>query len=112
MPIQKRSVFSVILLSIITCGIYIIYWFYVTAKELQMATGRNQFSPALIVLLAIFITPAATVLIALEANERLNDIRTAKGMPTVDNAVVWILLGLLIFPVQMGLIQHEINQVA
>ncbi|HRF70546.1 MAG: DUF4234 domain-containing protein [Anaeroplasmataceae bacterium] len=32
---QNRSVVTVVLLSIFTCGIYSIYWFYVTANELN-----------------------------------------------------------------------------
>ena len=31
----KRSVINVILFSILSCGIYTIYWFYVTAEELN-----------------------------------------------------------------------------
>ena len=31
----KREVMSVIFLSIFTCGIYAIYWYYVTAEELN-----------------------------------------------------------------------------
>ena len=32
---KERSVVSVLLLSIFTCGIYAIYWTYATAKELN-----------------------------------------------------------------------------
>lgn len=32
---SKRSVLSVVILSFITCGIYAIYWFYVSAKQLN-----------------------------------------------------------------------------
>ncbi|MBQ7364796.1 MAG: DUF4234 domain-containing protein [Clostridia bacterium] len=112
MPITQRSVVKVILFSIITCGIYMLYWMYVTAKELQTATGRSQFSPAIILVLAIFVAPVACVLLAMECNDRLNDIRAAKGMPPADNMVLWIVLGILLPIVQFALIQNEINQVA
>lgn len=32
---NKRDIVSVILLSIFTCGIYSIYWYYVTAEEMN-----------------------------------------------------------------------------
>lgn len=112
MPIQKRSIVSVILFSIITCGIYGLYWMYQVAKELQLATGKSQFSPAIILVLGLFISPVGFVLLAMECNDRLNDIRAAKGMPPADNMVLWVVLGILLPIVQVALIQNEINQVA
>ncbi len=40
---NKREVISVILLSIFTCGIYSIYWYYVTTEEMndEDKTGEN-----------------------------------------------------------------------
>ena len=112
MPIQKRSIVSVILFSIITCGIYGLYWMYQVAKELQLATGKSQFSPAIILVLGLFVSPVGFVLLAMECNDRLNDIRAAKGMPPADNMVLWVVLGILLPIVQVALIQNEINQVA
>ena len=112
MPIQKRSIVSVILFTIITCGIYGLYWMYQVAKELQLATGKSQFSPAIILVLGLFVSPVGFVLLAMECNDRLNDIRAAKGMPPADNMVLWVVLGILLPIVQVALIQNEINQVA
>ena len=37
----KRGVMTVILLSIFTCGIYAIYWYYVTAEELNRVEQKE-----------------------------------------------------------------------
>ncbi len=112
MPITKRGLVTVVLLSLVTCGIYMLYWLYVTTRELQTATGRSQFTPVVILILSLLFTPVGLVLFAMEANARLNDIRAAKGMPPADNQVIWIVLGILLPIVQIPLIQNEINVVA
>ncbi len=112
MPMTKRSVLSVILFSIITCGIYSLYWVYVTTRDLQLASGKVRFSAGLILVLSIFVAPAGFVLFALEANDDMNAIRAAKGLAPVDNSVLWVVLCLLIGIVGIAIIQNEINTVA
>ncbi len=39
--ISRRSPLSVILLTIITCGLYLIYWYYKIYKELKLFTNKT-----------------------------------------------------------------------
>lgn len=39
---QVRSVAMVVLLGIITCGIYSFYWIYATSKEVAVASGEKD----------------------------------------------------------------------
>ena len=41
MVLEKRSVASVILLSIITCGFYLLFWYARVYQELRFFTGRT-----------------------------------------------------------------------
>lgn len=41
----KRSPVNVILLSIVTCGIYGIWWLYNAGKEINQALGREAVNP-------------------------------------------------------------------
>lgn len=43
----QRSPITIILLSIVTCGIYFIYWLYVTSKEINDALGREEINTVL-----------------------------------------------------------------
>lgn len=45
--IKYRSMPVQVLLVIVTLGIYVLYWFYQTAEEMQDATGDHSGSPAL-----------------------------------------------------------------
>lgn len=112
MNLTKRGIVQVVIFSIITCGIYMFYWTYVTARDLQTAAGTSRFSPVLILLLTILVSPVGFVLLALEADDCLNAIRAQRMLPAADNKVVWIVLGILLPIVEVALVQNEINNIA
>ena len=49
--IKKRNMLAQVLLTIITLGIYVPYWFYQVSMEMKDVTGDTQASPALWVVL-------------------------------------------------------------
>lgn len=44
---KKRNMLMQVLLMIVTCGLYSIYWFYVITEELKQITNDAEASPAL-----------------------------------------------------------------
>lgn len=108
--IQKRSVLSVILLSIVTCGIYMVWWTYVTCSALQREGGKTSIPPVVTTLLMLF-TGFGGILLGIDADDNVNAIKAARGMYTTDNKVLWIVLGFFFPIVTVGLVQHEINQI-
>lgn len=105
-----RSVATVIILTIVTCGIYGLYWLYVTADGLENYGRTGSISPAVQLVLAIFISIAGFVLFGIAANDNLNSIRAQRSLMPVDNKVVYIILGVFIPIVLIGLVQNEINK--
>lgn len=108
--IEKRSVLSVILLSIVTCGIYMVWWTYVTCCALQREGGKTSIPPVVTMLLMLF-TGFGGILLGIDADDNVNAIKHARGMYTTDNKVLWIVLGLFCPLATVGLVQHEINQI-
>lgn len=106
----NRSVATVIILTIVTCGIYGLYWLYVTADGLENYGRTGSITPVVQLVLAIFIPVAGFVLFGIAANDNLNSIRAQRGLMPVDNKVVYILLGLFLPIVLIGLVQNEINK--
>ena len=47
----RRDVFLVILYSIITCGIYSIYWFYTTTEELNQFEQKEPLQNYIVAIL-------------------------------------------------------------
>ncbi len=106
---KKRSVAAVVILSIITCGIYAVYWSYVVTTDLQKESGVQKIPPVLTMLLMLFVSAAGGGLLGWDCNETINAIKAKRGVQTQDNTVLWIVFGVLLNVVTIGLIQNEIN---
>jgi drug/metabolite transporter (DMT)-like permease len=51
--VQQRNAAVVIVLALVTCGIYMIYWFYKTSAELQEALQDEDINPMVDLILVI-----------------------------------------------------------
>jgi hypothetical protein len=110
----ERSPIKVLLLTLITCGIYYLYWVYVTSQELDDALGETDIPPIVHVLLFIFTGTlwgfAWDVLTARE----IAKLQAHAGLPTSDNTVLWLALDILgAGPIGgLGLIVPVLQQIA
>lgn len=107
---RKRSVASVVVLSIITCGIYSVWWTYVTCRDLQAKSGVSKIPPVVTTLLMLFVSAAGGALLGYDCNESINGLKEKNGLPKQDNMILWLLFGVFIPVVTVALIQNEINQ--
>lgn len=106
--LKERNVVTVILLSIVTCGIYSLYWTYVTMDALDKE-GQASNMPVIAQFLLLFVY-VGYILFGINADANINAIKEKKGVATADNKVLWLILG-LVFPIALiALIQNEINQ--
>ena len=100
MGIQRRNPVAVVILSIITCGIYGIYWFVKTKDEINSLGAE---------------IPTAWLLIIPIANLYF-EYKYAEGFSTFvkkdDNAIMWFLLLFLVGIVTMAIFQVELNKLA
>jgi Domain of unknown function (DUF4234) len=103
--IKNRSLGMQVLLMVVTCGIYAIYWFYQTACELQEATGDSEASPAL-----------WTVLIFVPFGGLYSHYKYAELYEkwSRDHFNRWLLfvLGIVFVPAVWFIVQTELNRVA
>ena len=93
---KKRSVAAVVILTLITCGIYGYYWLFVTARDLQKESGTSEISPVVTLLLSLFVSVAGTALLGFDTNTTVNALKAQRGMKQEDNKVLWIVLGAII----------------
>lgn len=106
---KKRSVAAVVILNIITCGIYGVYWAYVMCRDLQQESGVSKIPPVATTLLLLFVSPAGGALLGYDCNETVNAVKEQRGVPKADNLILWLLLGVFIPVVTMALVQYEVN---
>ena len=68
-PINQRSIAVAIVLSIVTCGIYMLYWLYCVANDLNIASGEENDASGGMVVLFLGLFGFSIVSIALIQNE-------------------------------------------
>lgn len=108
--VKNRSVATVVILSIVTCGIYNIYWMWCAINELDSAGKKSNMDPIIQFILLFFYV--GYIVFALNASENINSIREQKGLPPKDDKVLWIILS-IIFPLaEIALVQSAMNEVA
>ncbi len=110
--LKNRNLAHVIIFSIITLGIYGIYWNWVTLNALEEEGQSSQISPTLVFFLCLFGGYIGYALFGYTANTNMNAIRAKKGLPAVDNGALWIVFGLVFPLVFVFLLQLAINEVA
>ena len=114
-PIMRRSIPVCIILSIITCGIYALYWLYCVVTDLNAASGETgDTSGGGVVLLGIVTCGIYTIYWYYKAAGKVNRIREMNGMPQDSSlSILYLILALFGFGiVSMALIQDELNKVS
>lgn len=110
--LQNRSVATVIILSLVTCGIYSLYWTYVTIEALDNE-GQSSNMPAIVqFLLTLFLANVGYILFAINANNNLNSIRAKRGAMAKDQMVLYIILAVVCPIAFVGVLQNDINEIA
>lgn len=112
--LTNRSVATVIILTIVTCGIYGLYWLWVTCDALyKEAEGQGStMQPIVTFLLCFFLADIGYLIFGMNVDADLNAIKAKRGIPTTDNKVLYMILGFIIPIVLIGMVQNEINQIA
>lgn len=102
----KRSVLTVILLSIVTCGIYSIYWYYQTANELNACEEQDQLPNYIVAILLSFVTCGIYGIYWLYKFYKKVD--TVCG---TNDLLINLLLSLFVSPlIGMGIAQNSCNK--
>ena len=108
MAIKKRNIVTCILLSLITCGIYGIYWAIMLAKEAVSVKDPSD-SALLEIVLMLFLPFLGFFL----AEKKLTEGCTAKGIVHSDHSIVYLILGLVgLGIVNFCMMQNDLNGLA
>ncbi len=108
----NKSVVVVIVLTVVTCGLYSIYWYWKAINELYNAGGKSlgNLTPGIQFLL--FFVYVGGVVFAINADDNLNAVKQQRGLTAADNKVIYVILA-LVFPIALiALVQNEMNQLA
>lgn len=112
---NKRNIAMCVILDIVTCGIYGIYWFVCMVDELNNAAQDSQSTSGIAVFLLGLVTCGIyTLYWYYKAGEKVNEARALRGMSAdSNNSILYLILGLFGFGIiNFCLIQNELNQMA
>lgn len=106
MKIKQRNIVTAILLSIITCGIYGIYWIICLTREAVSVKSETD-DGLLEIILMLFLPFIGAFLV----EKKLTEGCQAKGIAHNDNSVIYLVLGLLgLSIVSLCMIQNDLNK--
>ena len=111
----QRNIAVAIILSIVTCGIYGIYWLIKVVDEINEAAGEPNGTSGVMVFLLSLVTCGIYMFYWLyKAGEKLNAAKSARGLPTDSSAgIIYLVLAIFgLSIVSYALIQSELNKIA
>ena len=108
MNIKPRNIVTAILLTIVTCGIYGIYWIIMLTREAVSVKDMSD-NALLEIILMLFLPFVGFMLVEKKFAEGLN----AKGFAHSDNSILYLILGLVgLGIVPLCMIQNDLNKLA
>lgn len=108
MAIKKRNIVTCILLSLITCGIYSIYWVIMMAKEAVSVKDASD-SALLEIVLMLFLPFLGFFM----TEKKFAEGCAARGIAHEDRSVLYLILGLVgLGIVNFCLLQSDLNKLA
>ncbi|MCL2159037.1 MAG: DUF4234 domain-containing protein [Oscillospiraceae bacterium] len=91
---KTRDPVMVIVLSLVTCGIYYFYWLYTTMNDLNQMAGREILSPGKFLLLSIFCAPAVYY-VFYTVDRSLAEVSRYEGTAYKENFIMWLILAMV-----------------
>ena len=108
MNIKNRNVVTAIILTIVTCGIYGIYWAIMLAREAVSVKDASD-DGILEIVLMLFLPFLGFFL----AEKKFAEGCQARGIAHKDNSVIYLILGLVgLGIVNFCMLQSDLNKIA
>ena len=108
MAIKQRNIVTCILLSIITCGLYGIYWLVMMAKE--AVSVKDPMDTGILEIVLMLFLPFLGFFLA---EKKFAEGCAEKGIVHSDNSVLYLILGLVgLGIVSACMMQNDLNQLA
>lgn len=114
MIVTQRNIALCIIFSMLTCGLYGMYWLACLADDTNRVSNRmNDTSGGLVVLFTILTCNIYHIYWCYKAGEKIDEARRARGMAPKDSGVIYLVLTLFgLSVVAWALLQNELNEMA
>ncbi len=111
--IQQRNIAVCIILSLVTCGIYNIYWFICLTNDANTASGTFATSGGTAFLLTLITCNIYGLYWAYKQGEKIDEAKRQRGIPSDSSGGLYLVLQLFgLGIVANALMQNELNNLA
>lgn len=112
--IERRNIAVCIVLTLVTCGIYGIYWIVCLTNDVNTVSGDvNGTSGGMVVLLTIVTCGIYDIYWAYKQGEKLDFTKNNRGIPSSNSGVLYLILQIFGFGIiAYALMQNELNKLA
>ena len=112
--IERRNIAVCIVLTLVTCGIYGIYWIVCLTNDVNTVSGDvNGTSGGMVVLLTIATCGIYGIYWAYKQGEKLDFTKNNRGIPSSNSGVLYLILQIFGFGIiAYALMQNELNKLA
>ena len=112
--IERRNIAVCIVLTLVTCGIYGIYWIVCLTNDVNTVSGDvNGTSGGMVVLLTIVTCGIYGSYWAYKQGEKLDFTKNNRGIPSSNSGVLYLILQIFGFGIiAYALMQNELNKLA
>ena len=107
---EKRNIGVCVILSLVTCGIYHLYWIYCIGHDIYTANGEES-RAGTDLLLSIVTCGIYLFYMYYMHGKRLNDIRHKYGIPPRDDGILLVILAIFTAGIVSDcILQHTLNE--
>ena len=111
--VKQKDIAVSIILSIITCGIYLYVWMYDITESANVVSNKADISPGMAVLLSIITCGIYSIYWNYKMGKQIYEARLNKGMNANDNSILYLILSILEFDIiNVALMQSDLNEMA
>lgn len=109
---EVRSIAMVIIFSFITCGLYSLYWLYVTTDEVKQYLNDSTIDPSIDLILTIITCGLYTFYWYYKISKLITQCQKISNLPIEDNSLLYIILALFGFGIISNcIIQSQLNTI-
>ena len=112
--IQKRNAALYFVLSIVTCGIFGLYWLYTLNNDTNKISGHPEAMGGVVALLLTIVTCGIfTLFWAYNMGTRIDEAKVKRGLPSGNLGTIYLILTIfgLVWVAEL-LLQGELNRLA
>lgn len=110
--VKEKNIALCIVLSLVTCGIYGLYWFVTLTDDTNTIAGEPGTSGVMAVVLTIITCGIYGLYWAYKCGEKIDKAHQSRGEAASNGGVLYLILFIFGGIIAYALIQNEINKFA